>query len=572
MQQELPGIRPAEVEPGNVGLFNFEYPDAELVFGLVYAVGTDYQPVQSFLEDQVRLSDYRSYPIHISDRFSEIAKHLNLGIEVVEEPYYDRIDSRMKAGNRIREAADRADVLALEAVSRIYSTRDTEEGSEPQPNRRAAYVVVSLKRPEEVDALRKIYGPGFYLIGIFSGEAERFDYLTRRKGLTPTEAQGLIERDQKEAQEKFGQRLRDTFQMADVFVRTRGHEYESGLRRFLPLVFGNPFTTPTRDEHGMFLAYASSLRSGDLSRQVGAAISCAHGDVISLGCNDVPSPGGGLYWEDDGSKDQRDCTLGYDSNDKQKAAIVDDVLRRLREAFVPGVDEETFLEQARPLLKQSRLSDITEFGRSVHAEMEAIIAAGRTGVTFRDSTLYATTFPCHTCTRHIITAGIKRVVYIEPYPKSLAPKLHSDAIQLIGEEQPGEVLVDGRIPFEPFLGIGPRRFFDLFSLKLSSGYSIERKRDGEKVPWDVRTDSRPRVPMQPTSYLEREQLISNTLYSILRIENATAQESDNPAAPSEGRSGILANAGDDRAPRRKVAGMEDRKTLEFEEEPPKSAG
>ena len=32
-----------------------------------------------------------------------------------------------------------------------------------------------------------------------------------------------------------------------------------------------------------------------------------------------------------------------------------------------------------------------------------------------------------------------------------------------------------RRPFEPFVGIGPRRFFDLFSLKLSAGYRVERK-------------------------------------------------------------------------------------------------
>jgi hypothetical protein len=44
---------------------------------------------------------------------------------------------------------------------------------------------------------------------------------------------------------------------------------------------------------------------------------CARGDVISLGCNDVPSPGGGLYWEDDGAKDLRDRTLGNLSNDAE---------------------------------------------------------------------------------------------------------------------------------------------------------------------------------------------------------------------------------------------------------------
>ena len=37
------------------------------------------------------------------------------------------------------------------------------------------------------------------------------------------------------------------------------------------------------------------------------------------------------------------------------------------------------------------------------------------------------------------------------------------------------------------MGIGPRRFFDLFSMKLSNGYPLKRKQkpDGAKVKWKV---------------------------------------------------------------------------------------
>jgi deoxycytidylate deaminase len=233
--------------------------------------------------------------------------------------------------------------------------------------------------------------------------------------------------------------------MADVFVTLTGHQYESGLHRFLGLVFGDPYATPTRDEHSMFLAYAASLRSGDLARQVGAAISCSFGDVIALGCNDVPAPGGGLYGEDHGEADARDDKRGIDSNDSRKDQIVDDIIRTFRTKFLPDRNEADILKEARPLLKSTLLSDITEFGRSVHAEMDALIAAGRTGVSFRDSTLYTTTFPCHTCTRHILAAGIRRLVYIEPYPKSLAPELHDDAIKLVKTGRGGHSETSGPI-------------------------------------------------------------------------------------------------------------------------------
>jgi deoxycytidylate deaminase len=410
-----------------------------------------------------------------------------------------------------------------------------------------AHIIVSLKRPEEVEALRRVYGSGFFLAGIFAGEAERRRFLTKRKGLPSGDADELISRDQKEADDN-GQRTRETFQMADVFVSIEKAQYEPGLGRFLGLVFGEPFTTPTRDEHAMFLAYAASLRSGDLARQVGAALTCSDGEVVALGCNDVPAPWGGLYWADDGTeKDKRDYAKGYDSNDRAKQQIIDDVLFRIKDHLDPKADPAKTETAIRAALRgsDSRISQIAEFGRSVHAEMDALMAAGRTGISFRNSTLYTTTFPCHTCTRHIVTAGLRRVVYIEPYPKSRAEELHDDAIYIAGEE---EGPAGDRIPFQAFLGIGPRRFFDLFSLKLSSGYSIERKADGGRVQWNLHDNSKPRVPMPPTSYLEREQIVSTTL-NTLKKDNATGKRKDS----GEDRTGVLGAAREDGSPGRKLA-------------------
>src|SRR5260370_6051361 len=164
----------------------------------------------------------------------------------------------------------------------------------------------------------------------------------------------------------------------------------------------------------MFLAYSASLRSGQLGRQVGCAIRSSGGDIIAVGCNDVPKAGGGLYWP--GAHDARDHILGFDSNDIEQIRIVRDLLKKL----------EVSLEYREALarLKNSRLMDITEYGRAVHAEMDALLACARIGVSPVGGTLFSTTFPCHNCTRHLIAGGIRRVIYIEPYPKSLSSKLH----------------------------------------------------------------------------------------------------------------------------------------------------
>lgn len=87
------------------------------------------------------------------------------------------------------------------------------------------------------------------------------------------------------------QQTRDTFQLCDVFVHLRRGEYKEELSRFFRLVFADPYVTPTPAEHAMFLAYAASLRSGQLGRQVGAAIATRDGDVLAVGCNDVPKAG-----------------------------------------------------------------------------------------------------------------------------------------------------------------------------------------------------------------------------------------------------------------------------------------
>ncbi len=360
--------------------------------------------------------------------------------------------------------------------------------------------------------LRKVYGPGFFLIGIFATPEERRDYLESERGVKKSTLAGLIERDQQETDEDFGQRTSKTFEQADVFVALSDEQYKQGLQRFLQLVFGNPYTTPRREEYGMFLAYAASARSGALARQVGAAILSVEGDLLALGCNDVPRPGGGLYSDDD-ENDSRDRARGHDSNDEHKREIVGLAEKKFK-ALQEGSESlgQEILDNFRVAVA-SAVGDITEFGRDVHAEMDAITTCARTGVSIKGAILFTTTFPCHNCTRHIVAAGIRRVVYIEPYPKSKALQLHADAI-CFHEESKSQPQKIPFIPFIPFVGIGPRRYFDLFSLILSRCYRVERKVGGVVVPWIPEENAKPRVPLVPTSYMDREQVVSQKIFSI----------------------------------------------------------
>jgi deoxycytidylate deaminase len=488
-------------------LTEFDYPNSELVFGFVCPTGTNFDPILQEFKRLLKKYRYTVEDVHLSNHLKK------LRFKLEDEPEWKRIETRMNAAREACEKADRKDLMALAAVAEIAGKRNSEVNGSRKPKERVAHLLVSLKRPEEVSTLRKIYGPGFYLIGIFATEEERLGHLISLN--TPRNmAEKLIERDQYEVH-IYGQKTQKTFHLSDVFVRTT--EYKQELDRFLQLIFCYPYVTPTPQERGMFFAYAASMRSAQLGRQVGACLVAEGGeDLLSVGCNDVPKAVGGLYWPDPNARDQRDHILGHDSNDEEIA----DIQKRLLEEIRPCLEK---LDKDKISNLRSRIKEIlgiTEFGRAVHAEMDALLGCARIGISTRGTTLYTTTFPCHNCTRHIIAAGISEVYYIEPYPKSRAKELHGN--EIIIEESSSAAKLNkqstknsDKVYFKSFIGIGPRRFVDLFSMSIGDGYELERKKDGKIIAWEAKT-AIPRVSMRPTSYLQREMLAEHLIVNKTR--------------------------------------------------------
>jgi cytidine deaminase len=279
-------------------------------------------------------------------------------------------------------------------------------------------------------------------------------------------AKKLIERDSKEDNE-FGQNLSNAFHLGDVFVDATDREAaNNSIERFISALFGSNEITPTHDEYGMYLAKSAALRSADLSRQVGAAMFASTGEVISLGSNEVPKSGGGTYWTGDPT-DSRDFRQGHDPNEVNKVEIFADIISRLKEdgylsdqlssiGKTQDVVDKLFKAEDGRRYRDARIMDLIEFGRIIHAEMSAICDAARNGLPTRGAVLYVTTFPCHLCAKHIVASGISKVIYLEPYPKSYAKQLHGDSIQIEDRSESNKVI------FQPFIGISPFRYRDLF--------------------------------------------------------------------------------------------------------------
>jgi deoxycytidylate deaminase len=560
------------------------FQDSELVIGLIAPLGASLESVRRILEDRLRTAGYEVFRVRITE-------HVIPELVKVEEHDAGNFEARttalMNAGNKARKDTGDNGILALGAARVISAFRSIADGSDesdaeekPIEVKRRAYIISSIKHPDEVAALRMIYPEAFYLIGVQEDRARRRRYLIEDKRVPENRVEALLDRDENEAA-KYGQHVTDAFHLSDFFVRLDGSEdrLRNTLWRIVGLLFGDAFLTPTFDEFAMFMAFAASLRSADLSRQVGAVIA-KDDQVLATGANDCPRYGGGLYWPltDPASGECRDVPEGrdhvrdggQDSNVVERLKIVSDIVksaegllgspeklealpRALRDGPLKGVPAEDLdlvingvmgavkealgdrskLEDFEKAVRAGKVRDLTEYGRVVHAEMEALLSCGRASVSAVGATVYTTTFPCHNCAKHVIAAGVRRVVFIEPYQKSKAFLFHSEAIELGFQ---GEGPPPPKVRFEPFVGVGPRRFFDLFSTRLGSGFLLTRKFDdtGKKKHFSLES-ARLRLQMIPRSYLDVEAEATEA-FNAQKIKGNADVSHDHSAGRSESSS------------------------------------
>jgi deoxycytidylate deaminase len=499
---------------------------SELVIGLVGAAGADLELVSDSLRKALDAVKYDAHPIRISQLLHDLEPYGHLAhIQDQDE----RINRHMDAGNQLRQAT-RRDIMALLAIAAIRVLRrdrgsGNAEDAEDEPLPRTAYILNSLKREEEVALLQEVYLRSFILISAFASRHNRRDALAARiarsKNINAEKcfaaAEAIIDRDEFESEIVFGQNVRDTFPLADIFLDADNKDaIAQSVERAVSIVFGHPFETPTRAEIGMQLARTAALRSADLSRQVGYAACSDDGQVIALGTNEVAKPGGGLYWADSSDAARDFEFANREQNAEMKVDILRDLLTRLQTLgyATPGLDVSApGIDKIGRELKGSTFMAITEYGRAVHAEMSVITDAARRGVPLSGATMYGTTFPCHNCAKNIVAAGVKRVVYIEPYPKSQVSRLFSDSITIERDSA-------DKVTFTPFVGIAPQRFSDFFS------YTDRKDDDGWVRSWDeMKSKAVPRIPSDPASYVPLENdKVKSDLVKALSDANITFAE------------------------------------------------
>jgi hypothetical protein len=164
-------------------LLGGKFSDSELIIGLVGAVGTELKQVIGILVERLKVFGYTAEEVRVSsDIIPQLVKNDDDPEEGSPEAEYRRIKGMMDAGNTARKNAADNSVLALGVAARISAGRpkDEEGNGDPKVRRRHAYIVNSLKHPDEVARLRDIYPEAFYLIGVHADEKRRKGYLVER--------------------------------------------------------------------------------------------------------------------------------------------------------------------------------------------------------------------------------------------------------------------------------------------------------------------------------------------------------------------------------------------------------
>jgi deoxycytidylate deaminase len=375
-----------------------------------------------------------------------------------------------------------------------------------------------------VELLRHVYQEAFVLIGVVCEEKKRLARVMSKYATAGKDAALEFMRRDSKATEKYGQRVSDAFHLGDFFIDNTTDRYKEEdrlanpdwdipekLSRLIKIIRHLEVVRPEVNETAMAHAQSAALRSACLSRQVGAALTDKSGNVLSTGCNEVPKAGGGVYgdiFDSDHAEDHRcayrkmkDNEVPYCSNTREQNKIIDEVLGQLFDVSKLDAEEHQALKKS---LRNGPIGSLIEFSRAVHAEMDAIMSAARTGASTVGARLFVTTFPCHYCARHIVSAGIDEVQYIEPYPKSQALDLHSDAIGTtkLNWKAPSlrlVPLVDAalqpaspapKVLFRPFTGVAPRLYRRAFTkdrdLKNSATGDFEVGTPEWGTPWHLR--------------------------------------------------------------------------------------
>lgn len=350
---------------------------------------------------------------------------------------------------------------------RVLQIADVHRALQSTRGRPSRIVVDAIRNPLEIQFFRN-QCPRFFTLGVTADDEDR----RHRLAIAGYTSVGIDALDQKEYPQQnkmlggekqlVSQNIQACLEKADVFIRNNGRsvgDQAADLRqltyqllRYTTLAEHPGLVTPSRDERCMQLAFVARASSGCISRQVGAVVTDAAYSVQAVGWNDVAKGQISCLLRDvdDLSRQREESAFSaYEFSNKDFRTQVSKSYANTAKLASDGLSCPFCFKDEFNTLKKDKNQVHT---RSLHAEENAFLQIAKTGgMSLAGGVLYTTASPCELCAKKAYQLGIKRVVYVDPYPG-----ISNDHIFASGDlaRRPKVELFSGAV------GAAYHRFFD----------------------------------------------------------------------------------------------------------------
>ena len=357
-------------------------------------------------------------------------------------------------------------------------------------NNRAFVTIDAIRNPFEAYFFHQRYS-GFYLLSINTPNEERLNHLRKSHKFSEEQITAL---DTKEYPEKLSgkdiyisQNIQKCIEISDIHLNNpdrnefNNNELSSQLFWYISLILHPGLVTPTSIERGMQLAFSAKLNSGCISRQVGAVVTDNNYSIKAVGWNSTP-------------EGQTPCLLksaselldGGEETVYSSYERTDKNLQNVMSCTYSGVISSENLKGRKISYCFKDIQNKIEgeknqvHTRSLHAEENAFLQIAKYGGgAIEGGFLFTTASPCELCSKKAYQLGIKKVIYIDPYPG-----ISKEHILSSGSLKPDLILFRGAIGrayhrlYQPLMAYKDE-------LKMLTGYIVNdgsiEKTDSEKV-------------------------------------------------------------------------------------------
>lgn len=294
-------------------------------------------------------------------------------------------------------------------------------------NKPCRIVVDAIRNPYEAFFLKRRYA-NFYLMSINTSNSERLRSLREYRKLSEAEIRALDDKEYPSkisgAKKFIAQNIQECIEVSDIHIHnSKSSEFThndlvSQLAWYVTLMMHPGLVMPTSIENCMQIAYTAKQNSGCISRQVGAVVTDDTYSVKSVGWNSTPQGQIPCLL-----RSAEDLIEGRNESDFSEYELRDPIFRAALNTKYAGLiagnksSNRNFSFCFKSIQNEIEGEKNQVHTRALHAEENAFMQiAKHGGQKLLGGVLFTTASPCELCAKKAYQLGLKKIVYIDPYP------------------------------------------------------------------------------------------------------------------------------------------------------------